>query len=879
MLANRTGASCELCHTVFPGMTNYGMMVMMSNFSMTPYVAGRSTGFTSLVFEQDYNSSIDDDPAPPKFHTDNLGFLSGGYFGPHFTYYLEQHVIDGGFIGGTDQMWMSYNELFNGTGSLQFGKFHTPFPFMPAHRITIGPYATTSAAQGENDFNEDDSHWGVTLSQMQGTLMYGVSLLGGSDLIGPGAFQLAGDHSHSVDLTMMTMSDRPLNYGVGIIRGETPVDDGIDAFARSALYLQYIPANAPRLQFQAVAQIGSDTDSSGFGLGSRTRGGFLEAQYQVAPRDWSVLRWDTQTGDGALSGATFDFIHQITLNTRLTIEGRKLTTGDSFGAALEWAGPWSTSHILATPVLGSMPGMNMTGMNMGGMNMGGSSPLVATLRAGDAGHGSALFAAHGCAQCHGAGGAGGRTAPALVGVAQSLVPESIYDFIKHPRSPMPDFQLSDKDISDLVAFVDSLTPGHTVVADLDAEHSTSGMAGMSGMSGMSMAVAPPVYKLDQVPLDEDPHGHFPGIESGDPRAGATLFAANCASCHGVHNIFPPSDPRSTINPKNLAKTCGACHPGAGTTFAIGPVHVRASSASEHPVVRWIRLIYWVLIPLTILFMVFHNAVDFFAKLLRHTPRVETGEKVPRMNLHFRIEHWLVVVSFPTLVVTGFALKFPGSWWARPMLHWEGLFAFRGTLHRIAAVVLIASLVYHVVHLAVSRRDRSMLRHMIPVPQDLRDLVHMFLYNFGLADDGPQFGKFSYAEKIEYLAFMWGTFVMVLTGFLLWFNNFSLRHFPKWVSDAATALHYYEAILATLAILIWHFYTTIFDPDVYPLDLSWLTGKASADHLRHTRPAYLRALQGQEKTGQVKAAEAHEEEKSRTSETTTEKPVPPKQNHS
>ena len=101
---------------------------------------------------------------------------------------------------------------------------------------------------------------------------------------------------------------------------------------------------------------------------------------------------------------------------------------------------------------------------------------------------------------------------------------------------------------------------------------------------------------------------------------------------------------------------------------------------------------------------------------------------------------------------------------------------------------------------------------------------MFLYNLGLSETCPTFGKFSYVEKIEYLAYMWGTAVMVLTGFILWFNNLALRYFPKWVTDAATALHYYEAILATFSILIWHMYTVIFDPEVYPMDRSWLTGE-------------------------------------------------------
>jgi cytochrome b subunit of formate dehydrogenase len=351
--------------------------------------------------------------------------------------------------------------------------------------------------------------------------------------------------------------------------------------------------------------------------------------------------------------------------------------------------------------------------------------------------------------------------------------------------------------------------------------------------------------LDKVPAYQDSY-HGLALREG------SQTVANCASCHGVHNIFPSSDPRSTVNPANLAHTCGNCHPGAGTAFAIGPVHVLPASASEHPVVKWIRRMYWILIPLAIAFMLFHNAADFLAKLVRHAPRVETGKQVPRMNLHFRIEHWLVVVSFPVLAITGFALKFPDAWWARPILLWESQFAFRGMLHRTAAVVLIGALVYHVVHLAVSRRDRVILRYMLPGIRDLRDFGDVILYNLGLSNQPPHFGKFSYAEKVEYLAFLWGMAIMTPTGFLLWFNNFTLGHFPKWVADAATALHYYEAILATLAILIWHFYMTVLDPDVYPMDLAWLTGKASADHLRHTRPAYYREILDKEKASENEA---------------------------
>ena len=347
---------------------------------------------------------------------------------------------------------------------------------------------------------------------------------------------------------------------------------------------------------------------------------------------------------------------------------------------------------------------------------------------------------------------------------------------------------------------------------------------------------------DRVPTFAD---SFHGLES---RAGGQTVA-NCASCHGVHDIYPSSDLRSSINPANLARTCGKCHRGAGTKFAIGKVHLRQQTPSEPVAAMWIRRMYWVTIPFAVGFMFLHHLLDFLKKLRRKGPRKESGEELPRMNLHFRVAHWLTVVSFPVLVITGFALKFPESWWARPLLLWESRFTFRGWVHRGAGIILLVSLAYHLVHLLLVQRDRAFLRSMIPDLGDAHALSRMFLYNLGLAEERPTFGKFNYVEKIEYLAFLWGTAVMAATGFTLWFNNLALRYFPKWVSDAATALHYYEAILATLAIVIWHFYTVIFDPDVYPMDRAWLTGKASADHLRHTRPEYYAELRRVQQRGE------------------------------
>jgi len=358
--------------------------------------------------------------------------------------------------------------------------------------------------------------------------------------------------------------------------------------------------------------------------------------------------------------------------------------------------------------------------------------------------------------------------------------------------------------------------------------------------------------IDRVPSYADSF-HGLSISQG------SQTVANCSSCHGVHDIFRSSDPRSMVHPANLAKTCGHCHNGAGERFAIGAVHVRTASGPAHPVVRWIRWIYWLLIPFTLLFMVAHNALDLLSKLVRPRPRPESPQQAVRMNFHFRLAHWGVMLSFPTLVFTGFALKYPAKWWAQPLLLWESHIAFRGTMHRLAAVVLLAATIYHAVHLAVNKRDRIILRALLPRWRDFTDLLGVVRYNLGFSREAPQFAKFSYAEKIEYWAFLWGTAVMALSGFLLWFNNFTLHFFPKWVTDAATAIHFYEALLATFSILLWHFYLVIFDPLVYPMDLAWLNGRVPAEHLRHARPDYFRAL---EKAGLVRdpAAESLKKKK-------------------
>ncbi len=305
-------------------------------------------------------------------------------------------------------------------------------------------------------------------------------------------------------------------------------------------------------------------------------------------------------------------------------------------------------------------------------------------------------------------------------------------------------------------------------------------------------------------------------------------AANCASCHGVHNILPSSDPRSTINPANLVHTCGQCHPGVTEKFVMGKVHVDAPLSADigSIAVRWIRRFYLSMILVVIGGMVLHNLIIWVRKavMLRDLhPRTVT-----RMTKSQRWQHLVLLVSFITLVITGFALKYPDSWLS--MLPGMGE-KVRGIVHRVAGVILIGASVYHIVYAALTADGRKLIRDLLPESKDAADLFWVLRSYLGQRCSRPEFKRFNYAEKAEYWALVWGVIVMATTGIMLWAKVAVGHLLPRWWLDVATAVHFYEAVLATLAIVVWHFYQVFLDPTTYPMNWSWWDGKMSTHHYR------------------------------------------------
>ncbi len=325
--------------------------------------------------------------------------------------------------------------------------------------------------------------------------------------------------------------------------------------------------------------------------------------------------------------------------------------------------------------------------------------------------------------------------------------------------------------------------------------------------------------------------------AGDPDA------ASCADCHGNHNILSSSDPNSATHKDNLSQTCGKCHSNAGPNFVKGSLHLEPQTKKDIGV--WlIRRIYLLLIPLIIGGMLLHNLIVMLKYVVKRF-KGSASDTIIRFTRNEIIQHLILLVTFTTLAYTGLALRFPDWWIFSWMTHSEAGMAFRGLVHRIAGVIFILVCLYHLYYILFTKRGKEQFRKIFPLPEDIILLIKNISYHLGLIRERPGFDHYDYAEKAEFWALIWGAGVMIVTGLPLWFENFFLGFMPIWLLDVFKSVHFYEAVLATTAIVVWHFFSVFLHPDIYPVNFSMLTGRVSEEELMEKHPKEFTRLQIQE----------------------------------
>lgn len=206
----------------------------------------------------------------------------------------------------------------------------------------------------------------------------------------------------------------------------------------------------------------------------------------------------------------------------------------------------------------------------------------------------------------------------------------------------------------------------------------------------------------------------------------------------------------------------------------------------------------------------------------------------RFNVSQRVEHWVFITSFIVLGITGLTQRYSENSISEAIVSVVGGIENLRLIHHSAAIVMMLITIYHIGALGYRIYVRRARLTMLPVVQDVRNAWHAFLYYIGRRKSPPQQGRYSFEEKIEYWAVVWGTVVMAVTGFMLWNPIATTQILPGQFIPAAKVIHGLEALLAVLSILIWHMYHVF----IRHFNKSMYIGKMTEEEMIHEHPLEL-----------------------------------------
>ncbi len=341
--------------------------------------------------------------------------------------------------------------------------------------------------------------------------------------------------------------------------------------------------------------------------------------------------------------------------------------------------------------------------------------------------------------------------------------------------------------------------------------------------------------------------------------------AACFDCHGHHDVVPPTNPKSKLSATNILQTCKQCHPGATAGFTQYRPHADHMDRKKFP------LLYFSFIGMTgllvgtfgffgihTLFWLFRSAylyhTDSKAFLEARIQAATDDEWFTRFTPFERFLHFLMMTSFLLLVITGMPLKFYYTDWAKSIFHVMGGVEVARSLHRFGALITFVYFGLHLLWLLGTLwRMRGEYRDpatgklslkrawaalsgpdtMMPTWQDWKDFVSHQKWFFGKGPR-PQFDRWTYWEKFDYLAVFWGVAIIGASGVVMWAAESVTRIFPGWIINIALIVHSDEALLAAGFIFAFHFFNVHFRPEKFPMDPVIFSGRISKTELTHAR---------------------------------------------
>ena len=325
--------------------------------------------------------------------------------------------------------------------------------------------------------------------------------------------------------------------------------------------------------------------------------------------------------------------------------------------------------------------------------------------------------------------------------------------------------------------------------------------------------------------------------------------AKCYDCHGSHQIKRVDDPSSSMHINNRLKTCQTCHADATEGYVTFQPHGTPNDLAKYPQM-WVASKFMIGLLLgTFAFFWLHSALWFFReyqdrKQGKDRPHILTGElslqgktHIRRFGGWWRLAHLVGALSIMTLALTGLTVLFAESSWAPVVMNLLGGPNTAGIIHRIGAIgfmsVFFVHLIYFAIHIGRNLKTFEWFgpKSLVPNWQDLKDIVAMFQWFFGLAPR-PMLDRFTYWEKFDYWAPFWGMTIIGFSGLMMWLPSITASVLPGWVFNVAAIVHGEEAILAVVFLFTVHFFNNHFRPDKFPQDITMFTGKVPLEIYMH-----------------------------------------------
>jgi cytochrome b subunit of formate dehydrogenase len=340
-----------------------------------------------------------------------------------------------------------------------------------------------------------------------------------------------------------------------------------------------------------------------------------------------------------------------------------------------------------------------------------------------------------------------------------------------------------------------------------------------------------------------------------------LDAAKCSDCHGAHLILSHNDPNSAVGLKNIVGTCQKCHDDANQRFTGYLTHATHHDSAKYPALYYT---YWAM-PLLLAGVFSFFGIHLLMWLPRSFKELKKRRKygkeeasryfVRRFTKAQRYTHLFVIISFLSLALTGMMLKFSGMPWANFVANALGGVKTAGVIHRFAAVITFGYFVFHVFGLFVYKYKKKLSwrelifgwNSLMFNKKDLVDFVATIKWFWGKGPR-PNYGRWTYWEKFDYLAVFWGVAVIGLSGLMLWFPEFFTKFIPGSLINVATIIHSDEALLAVGFIFTIHFFNTHLRPEAFPMDTVIFTGLVPFKDYKHERPQAVIDLQ---KSGELR----------------------------